>query len=133
MRDVQLANNPMLARLQYLNSLGGMLGNSNADLFTGRTTTGTGSTSANDTGKGIGQAAGVISTGLKIASLFSDMRLKTDAEPIGYDENGVRWWTYRYLWDEPGTQRVGVMAQEAPAHAVHVHESGFLMVNYGAL
>jgi CO/xanthine dehydrogenase FAD-binding subunit len=34
---------------------------------------------------------GLLSGGLKIASLFSDMRLKTDAEPIGYDENGVRW------------------------------------------
>jgi len=136
MRDVDLANNPMLARLQYLNSLGGMLGNSNAELFTGKTTTGTGSGSVNSTGQGFKDAAGlagVISGGLKIASLFSDMRLKTDAEPIGYDENGVRWWTYRYLWDEPGTQRVGVMAQEAPAHAVHVHESGFLMVDYGAL
>jgi len=49
MRDVQLANNPLLARLQYLGNLGGMLGYSNADLFTGSTTTGSSSSKGSGT------------------------------------------------------------------------------------
>jgi len=49
MRDVDLANNPMLARLQYLGNLGGMLGYSNADLFTGKTTTGSSNSKGSST------------------------------------------------------------------------------------
>lgn len=45
-------------------------------------------------------------------------------------------WSFRYLWDPPGTQRVGVMAHEVaqvlPA-AVHLHPSGYLMVDYSML
>jgi len=64
-RDIDLANNPLLARLQYLNSLGGMLGYSNADLFTGQTTTGTGTITSKGGGGGLGGLLG------GVGSLFS--------------------------------------------------------------
>lgn len=65
---------------------------------------------------------------------WSDVRLKRDVEYSHTDANGLRWWTYRYLWDDDALpKRLGVMAQEAPAHAVRPHESGYLMVDYGAL
>ena len=52
-REIDLANNPMLARLQYLGNLGGMLGYSNADLFTGSTTTGSSSGKGSSTQFGL--------------------------------------------------------------------------------
>lgn len=63
----------------------------------------------------------------------SDRRLKREIEPTGEHINGTPLYTYAYVWDEPGVKRVGVMADEAPAHAVHKHPSGYLMVNYGDL
>jgi hypothetical protein len=66
----------------------------------------------------------------------SDRRLKTDVERIGADPRGFGVYAYRYLWDAPGTQRVGVMADEvAPIapEAVLMHPAGWLMVDYGAL
>lgn len=41
--------------------------------------------------------------------LLSDRRLKADIRPVG-THGGLRWYTYRYLWE--GTRRLGVMAQE---------------------
>jgi hypothetical protein len=67
--------------------------------------------------------------------MFSDVRLKADIEPVGV-VNGRNWYRYRYLWDEPGTVQLGVMAQEIAAsdpQAVVVHPSGYLMVDYGRL
>ena len=65
----------------------------------------------------------------------SDTRVKTDIEPAGTRE-GHNWYTYRYVWDEPGTVREGVMAQEVletRPDAVVTHPLGFLMVDYAAL
>ena len=95
--------------------------------FSGSTQTSTGAR-PNRLMQGLGTAA-------TIASLFarSDRRLKTDIKLLGADEKGLNWYRYRYLWDAPGTERVGVMAQEAPARAVHEGSDGFLWVNYGAL
>jgi hypothetical protein len=65
----------------------------------------------------------------------SDIRLKTDIEPAG-ERNGHNWYSYRYVWDEPGTVRGGVMAQEViqtRPDAVITHPLGFLMVDYAAL
>lgn len=66
---------------------------------------------------------------------YSDPRLKRDVSYSHTDANGLRWWRYRYLWDAATAPlRLGVMATEAPAQAVHVDpHSGFLMVDYGAL
>ena len=65
----------------------------------------------------------------------SDIRLKTDIEPAG-ERNGHAWYTYRYVWDDVGTVRGGVMAQEVMAthpEAVITHPLGFLMVDYSKL
>jgi hypothetical protein len=55
--------------------------------------------------------------------------------PMG-ERNGLAWYSYRYVWDEPGTVRGGVMAQEViqtRPDAVITHPLGFLMVDYAAL
>jgi hypothetical protein len=65
----------------------------------------------------------------------SDRRIKTDIEPAG-ERNGHNWYKFRYVWDEPGTVREGVMAQEVMQthpEAVITHPLGFYMVNYEAL
>jgi hypothetical protein len=59
--------------------------------------------------------------------------LKREIEPTGEHINGTPLYTFAYHWDEPGTVRRGVMADEAPAHAVIMHPSGYAMVDYGAL
>jgi hypothetical protein len=67
--------------------------------------------------------------------ITSDIRLKADIEPMG-ERNGLAWYSYRYVWDEPGTKREGVMAQEViETHpdAVITHPLGFLMVDYSKL
>lgn len=67
------------------------------------------------------------------AIMYSDRRLKREAEYVGTDEHGNRIWRYAYVWDEPGTVRHGVMADETPAHARIMTGSGFYAVDYGAL
>jgi len=65
----------------------------------------------------------------------SDIRLKADIEPMG-ERNGLAWYSYRYVWDEPGTKREGVMAQEViETHpdAVITHPLGFYVVDYSKL
>ena len=68
------------------------------------------------------------------AGLFSDARLKKDVTRVGTLDNGLGVYTFRYTFGGP--VQMGVMAQEVaevnPA-AVMQHESGYLMVNYGAL
>lgn len=69
------------------------------------------------------------------AMAFSDERLKTDIETLGYDSRGRRQVAFSYVW-EPGVTRTGYIAQEVAKtdpHAVHRHDSGFLMIDYGKL
>jgi hypothetical protein len=80
--------------------------------------------------------AGGTSAAAGLSAMFSDERLKTDIERLGDDPRGFGVYSYRYLWDDPGSRRVGFMAQEvarAVPAAVLTHPSGFLMVDYGAL
>lgn len=63
----------------------------------------------------------------------SDIRLKRDIVPRSDTINGTPLYEYSYIWDEPGVRHVGVMAQEAPPHAVIVMDNGYLAVDYGAL
>jgi hypothetical protein len=42
----------------------------------------------------------------------SDRRVKTDIMRIGELANGAGHYAFRYVWDAPGTVRVGPMAQE---------------------
>lgn len=65
----------------------------------------------------------------------SDIRLKADIEAAG-TRGGHNWYRFRYVWDDPGTVREGVMAQEVletRPDAVITHPLGFYVVNYDAL
>lgn len=63
------------------------------------------------------------------AMSFSDIRLKRDVQRVGsYNGHNVYKWTW--IWGGDG---VGVMAHEMPPEYVAVHESGFLMVDYGRI
>jgi hypothetical protein len=79
--------------------------------------------------QGLGAASSIAS----LFAAFSDRRLKREIEPLDADINGTPLYRFAYLWDAPGVKRVGVMADEAPPHAVYTHASGFLCVDYGAL
>lgn len=74
--------------------------------------------------------------GLLAAALmaFSDRRLKRDITRVDTLSNGLPVYSFRYLWDD--VPRRGVMADEVRAvmpSAVHIHESGYDMVDYGAI
>ena len=81
-----------------------------------------------------GSLLGGLAKNTSLGSIFSDARLKRDVRRIGTGARGLPVYSFRYAWDR--ARRVGFMAQEvarvAP-HAVVRHESGFLMVNYGAI
>ena len=100
-------------------------------------------------GSGLGSALGVTAAnagGLGAAlgaglSLFSDKRLKKDIKQIGTHANGLA--MYSWQWNDEAQSRgfdiyptEGFMAQEArevyPQH-VHVHPSGYLMIDYASL
>lgn len=66
---------------------------------------------------------------------WSDRRLKTDIVQIASHLRGWGVYAFRYLWDAPGIQRIGYMADEVEGiapHAVSYH-GGFAMVDYGVL
>jgi hypothetical protein len=64
----------------------------------------------------------------------SDRRLKRDIRPVGVLSNGLKLYSYRYVWG--ATRVVGVMADEVESvmpSAVVTHRSGYKMVDYGKL
>ena len=67
--------------------------------------------------------------------LLSDRRVKTDIEQIGCRPDGIKVYKFRYVWDSPGVEKFGVIAQEAmkirPDAVVDL--GGILAVNYGVL
>lgn len=79
---------------------------------------------ANSANNAIG---GLFGLGMKMLP-FSDRRLKTDVKRVGRTDAGVPIYTYRYVWGGP--VHMGVMAQDVP-EAAHMHESGYMMVDYG--
>ena len=63
---------------------------------------------------------------------FSDRRLKSNIERVGTHPLGIG----VYEYDIAGRRERGVMADEVESvkpEAVHTHESGYKMVNYGML
>jgi len=87
-------------------------------------------------GTAINGAGGLAGIGSSLASLFgfSDVRLKERVDHIG-ENNGhnIYEFSYRAI---PGRRFVGVLAhevQEYAPEAIHEHESGYLMVDYGRL
>lgn len=81
---------------------------------------------------GGGLLGSLASLGGAAITRWSDRRLKRDIAYSHTDESGLNWYTYEYVWGGP--RQLGVMADEAPAHAVSIDpHSGFAMVNYAAL
>jgi len=79
------------------------------------------------------QTAGLFQLGAAALPLaFSDRRLKSNIVQIGVHPIGVG----IYEYDIFGGRQIGVMAQELAQvmpEAVHMHPSGYLMVDYGRL
>lgn len=77
------------------------------------------------------QTQGMLSGIAGGAMMFSDRRLKTDIEPLGFDDNGLRRYRFSYVW-EPEKKYVGYMADEVeklyPDCVIEMH--GYKMVNY---
>ncbi len=65
----------------------------------------------------------------------SDRRLKTEVQLLDVMNNGIKLYSYRYIWSSD--IQVGVMAQDLlgteHAHAVTLADSGFYVVDYAAL
>ena len=57
----------------------------------------------------------------------SDVRLKTDIEPIGKSSSGVNVYSFKYKGDDKTYQ--GVMAQEVPWASIE-GKDGYLKVDY---
>lgn len=84
-----------------------------------------------------GKIAGGVASGMDtgsmaggIAAMFSDRRLKKNIEQVSVLPNGLPWYKFDYIWDEPAE---GVMADEVEKvmpEAVIEHPSGYKMVDY---
>jgi hypothetical protein len=124
--DMARYNAPYNQNWQHLQNFAGLM--SGLPDFSGSTSTQRGP-GENRLMQGLGAASSIAS----IFAAFSDRRLKREIVPLGSDINGTPLYSFAYIWDAPGERRIGVMADEAPPHAVHQHPSGFAMVDYGAL
>lgn len=85
---------------------------------------------------GLLQGIGALGQGIGGFAALSDRRLKHDIEKIAELDDGLGVYSYRFGWDEPGTQRVGVMADEVEQlrpHALGAPLGGFSTVHYEAL
>lgn len=117
----------------FNNYLGQLLGLGNMGLNAGQLVANVGQKSTS-TGGGPSTAGTIASTVGGIASLFSDIRVKEDAQKIGELSDGLGIWSFRYLG---GVKRfIGVMAHEV-AHfrpwALGPTIAGYRTVNMGAL
>lgn len=114
----------------YMQLLQGL---SNQGLQAGGLVTNAGQQSSS-TGGGPSTAGAIASTVGKVASIFSDRRLKTDIEKVDELDDGLGIYAYRYLWNP--TRIFGVMADEVAKlrpWALGPEVGGFATVNYEAL
>lgn len=123
---------PVQRQLAYLRQLQQLLG-VDPSQFIGQTGTQSGSSRGTTTESG--GWADMLGTAMQAAATYysSDRRLKRAIVPLNDTINGTPLYEFEYLWDEPGVKTIGVMADEAPPHAVIMHPSGYAMVDYGAL
>jgi hypothetical protein len=135
-RDINQQNDPQEAYMRYLAQLQALYG-INPNSLIGQNQTGQQTSSGTTTSSPSGVSMlGSLFQGISALpkGLFpSDRRLKREIVPVGSDERGNRWYEFEYIWDAPGVKSFGVMADEAPAHAVHRQPNGFDYVDYGAL
>jgi len=69
--------------------------------------------------------------GMMGGMMMSDRRLKKNIQPIGISK-GRQFYQYDYLWQNDGTNEIGVMADENPDIAID-GPGGFLMVDYSRI
>jgi len=136
-RDINQQNDPQEAYMRYLAQLQALYGiNPNSLIQQNQTGQSSGTQTTSSSPSGV-DMLGTIFQGISSLpknNLFpSDRRLKREIVPVGADERGNRWYEFEYIWDAPGVKSFGVMADEAPAHAVHRQPNGFDYVDYGAL
>lgn len=85
------------------------------------------------------QAGWLSFAGNLLSGLFSDRHVKKHLTYIRTDNNGLRWYTFRYVWESDTAKlHTGVIAQELLGtrfeHAVFVDsKTGWYKVNYNAL
>lgn len=80
-----------------------------------------------------GLANMLMAGGQMAASIYSDRRLKRDIERVGELDDGLGLYRYRYAWDDEGTARMGVMADEVARlvpEALGPVVAGFATVDY---
>lgn len=130
-RGIAQENDPMQSNMRYLAQIAALLSGGLSGYPIGQTVNSTGTNTTTSSPSMVSQ----LGTALQLGGyLFSDRYLKRDIEPTGEAINGTPVYDFAYLWDPPGVRRRGVMADEAPPHAVAVHEpTGFLLVDMGAL
>tara|TARA_R110000868_G_scaffold18728_3_gene81788 strand:- start:3764 stop:4873 length:1110 start_codon:yes stop_codon:yes gene_type:complete len=133
-RDITMQNDPQRAQLAWLQQLMQTSG-IDPSQFIGQTINSSGQQSGTSTSSDPwGTLAAIIgAAGTAMGPKPSDRRLKRNIVPLDADINGTPLYEFEYLWDEPGVKTIGVMAQEAPPHAVVVMDNGYLAVDYGAL
>lgn len=122
------------SQLGLLAKLAGITGALPLDLLRGQTTNGT-TVSTGLQKSSVSDPMGDMAKIAQAAAAFSDERLKTDIETVGYDDKGRRWVDYSYIWS-PGERQRGVIAQEVAKtdpKAVQTGPNGFLMVDYSKL
>lgn len=80
-----------------------------------------------------GTTSGLLSGGGALLGLLSDRRFKTDIEPMGTLDNGLK--VYRYRYKAGGPMMLGVMADEVKEvnPGAVITENDIDYVNYGAL
>tara|TARA_R100000951_G_scaffold116587_1_gene129180 strand:- start:501 stop:1286 length:786 start_codon:yes stop_codon:yes gene_type:complete len=84
-------------------------------------------------------AVGELGSTIAMIAMLSDVRLKDNLELVGkYKEHNIYTWEWNVIAQELNvmTPTFGVLAQEVltqKPEAVTLHDSGYLMVNYGAL
>lgn len=81
----------------------------------------------------VAAGAGIFETIISfLGALFSDERIKTNVQQVGFTNEGQPIYTYKYK-NDPVHTHMGVLAQETLEYhpeAVHRHSSGALMVDY---
>lgn len=130
-QEANASSDPAMQQVLWLRQLQQLLG-LNPQALIGQNVTSSGTQSGtSSTSDPIG-GLGTILQG--VGSIWgSDIRLKRDIVPRGDTINGTPLYEFTYIDDPTNTRVVGVMAQEAPAHAVHVMANGMLAVDYAAL
>lgn len=117
---------PMLPAQGYADGIAGLLG---------RYLTSTGQSKTTQSSGLLGSLAKAAQIAATVGSM-SDRRLKTDVVKLGEESDGLGVYRYRYITDQPGARRVGVMADEVSRlrpWALGAEVNGFQSVHYGEL